>query len=112
MLAVFATVGVPPLMATAPPLTSSLPAALRLTSIVLLTLSPMTESTPALNDAVTAGVMRSPNCSNVAKRHMASRLCGDFVRRPTSCENHCFQVRRDILLFLFFEIAFGRCRRG
>ena len=39
--AVLATVGVPPWMATAPPLTRMVPAALRLTSMVLSAASPM-----------------------------------------------------------------------
>ena len=49
-----ATVGVPPMTATAPPLTRIVPAALRLTVSELSRLSPDTVSTPALKVAVTA----------------------------------------------------------
>ena len=45
--AVLATVGVPPVTATAPPLTRIWPAALRLTSMVLSRLSPKTVRVPA-----------------------------------------------------------------
>ena len=53
---VLATVGVPPTTATAPPLTRILPAALRLTVMLLSRLSPVTLSVPLLNDAVTAAL--------------------------------------------------------
>ena len=49
-----ATVGVPPMTETAPPLTRIVPAASRLTVMLLSRLSPLTLSTPLLNDAVTA----------------------------------------------------------
>jgi hypothetical protein len=49
-----ATFGEPPLTVTAPPLTRILPAASRLTVIVLSRLSPNTDSVPALNVAVVA----------------------------------------------------------
>jgi hypothetical protein len=51
---VLATVGVPPVTATAPLFTRILPAASRLIVIVLLAVSPNTVRTPALNDAVVA----------------------------------------------------------
>ena len=51
-----ATVGVPPITATAPPLTRMFPAALRLTAMLLSRLSPLTDSTPALNVAVVAAL--------------------------------------------------------
>src|SRR5829696_6829596 len=54
--AVLATVGVPPETETAPPLTSSVPAALRLMTIVLAALSPDTLSVPLLNVAVVAAL--------------------------------------------------------
>ncbi len=47
-----ATVGVPPWTATAPPLTRILPAASRLTVMVLSRLSPNTVSTPVLGENV------------------------------------------------------------
>ena len=50
----FATVGVPPTTATAPPLTRMVPAASRLTAMLLSRESPDTLSVPALNVAVTA----------------------------------------------------------
>ena len=52
--AVLATVGVPPMTATAPPLTRIWPAALRLTAMLLSRLSPVTLSMPLLKVAVTA----------------------------------------------------------
>src|SRR5262245_28531272 len=57
--AVLAIVAVPPTMATAPPLIRILPAALRLTVIVLSRLSAITVSTPlaGAKDAVTAIVL-------------------------------------------------------
>ena len=54
MSEVLATVGVPPVMATAPPLTRMFPAALRLIVIVLSSESPMTVSVEPLNVAVIA----------------------------------------------------------
>ena len=51
-----ATVGVPPVTATAPPFTRMLPAASRLIVIELSRLSPDTVSAPALNVAVTAAL--------------------------------------------------------
>ena len=59
-----ATVGVPPVTATAPPLTRSWPAALRLTVMLLSRLSPKTVNVPALKDAVTANSRRFSNDSN------------------------------------------------
>ena len=56
MSEVLATVGVPPTTAMAPPLTRILPAASRLTVMLLLRLSPNTLSVPALNVAVTAAL--------------------------------------------------------
>ena len=53
---VFATVGLPPATAIAPPLTRMPPAALRLTVIALAALSPFTLSTPALKVAVVAAL--------------------------------------------------------
>ena len=53
---VLATVGVPPETATAPPFTRMLPAALRLTVVELLRESPLTDSTPLANVAVTAAL--------------------------------------------------------
>src|SRR5262245_7774257 len=60
MVAVLAMVAVPPVMATAPPLTRSWPAALRVISMVLFEASPNTLSVCALAryDAVTAGMSR------------------------------------------------------
>ena len=57
---VLATVGVPPRIATAPPLTRIVPAALRLTVIVLSRASPKTVRMPAAGEkvAVTAGMTR------------------------------------------------------
>ena len=59
--AVLATVGVPPRIATAPPLTRIVPAASRLTVMVLSMASPMMLSMPAagMKVAVTAGTARS-----------------------------------------------------
>ena len=54
--AVLATVGVPPVTATAPPFTRILPAALRLIAIELLAASPKTVSTPLLNVEVVAAL--------------------------------------------------------
>ena len=51
-----ATVGVPPMTATAPPFTRILPAASRLIVIELLRLSPDTLSVPELNVAVVAAL--------------------------------------------------------
>ena len=51
-----ATVGVPPTTETAPPLTRMLPAALRLTVMLLSSESPVTVSVPLLNDPVTAAL--------------------------------------------------------
>ena len=51
-----ATVGVPPVFATAPPLIRILPAASRLTTIELSALSPDTVSTPLLNVALVAAL--------------------------------------------------------
>jgi hypothetical protein len=57
-------------MFTAPPFTNSLPAASRLTSIVLSKLSPITAKTPLLGmkKAFTAGVIRGPSVSKLAAR--------------------------------------------
>ena len=64
--AVLATVGVPPVTATAPPLTRILPAASRLTTIELLAASPKTVSTPLLNDAVVAALACAVRPANAA----------------------------------------------
>jgi hypothetical protein len=50
---VLATVGVPPLTGTAPPLTRMFPAASRLTEMALSTALPFTVRTPAANEAET-----------------------------------------------------------
>src|SRR3954466_13209538 len=64
MSVVFATVGVPPTMLTAPPLTNSLPAGSRDTVMALLVLSPSTVSTPLPNEAVTENIRRDSKGSN------------------------------------------------
>jgi hypothetical protein len=49
---VLATVAAPPSMATAPPFTRMFPAALRLVTMVLSTLSPVSVSKPVLGEKV------------------------------------------------------------
>src|SRR4051794_41829759 len=56
MSGVLPTAAAPPATVTAPPLTRSLPAASRLTVMLLLRLSPNTLSVPLLNVAVTAAL--------------------------------------------------------
>ena len=74
--AVLATVGVPPLTGTAPPLIRICPAALRLRSMVLLRASPSTERVPlaGVNVAVTAW-MENSLPSTCSPRARASRNC-------------------------------------
>src|SRR5262245_19348159 len=78
MSATLATVAVPPETATAPLLTRIVPAASRLSVIVFAAPSPNTVSRPApeLNDATTAGAMRSRRDSRAAKK----RPCHHFLR--------------------------------
>ena len=82
---VLATVGVPPLTATAPPFTRILPAASRLITIELSAASPKTLSTPLLNDAVVAALACEVTPANAAvasrppassrRARVASRCC-------------------------------------
>jgi hypothetical protein len=72
---VFATVGVPPMTATAPPFTRILPAVSRLITIELPALSPVTVSTPPLNVAVVAALAgtAAPAMTPAASAVAASR---------------------------------------
>src|SRR5262245_55608799 len=70
MSEVLATVGVPPVIETAPPLTRISPAALRLTTMELFRASPRTVNVPAEKVAVTAGNTRSPSLSKVSKHRL------------------------------------------
>src|SRR5262245_6943686 len=76
MSAVLATVGVPPVTCTAPPLTRIVPARLRLTVIVLLRASPKTVSVAddGRKVAVTAGRMRSCNASTLGANRSVGLL--------------------------------------
>jgi hypothetical protein len=89
--AVLATVGVPPMTATAPPLTRMFPAALRLTTIELSSASPLTVSWPelGLNVAVVAAFAgtlapaSAPAASAVpASNRAARRLDLGFIDSP------------------------------
>src|SRR3954470_19637174 len=74
---VLATVGVPPDAVTAPPLTRTVPAASRLTMMVLARLSPLTLRTPELNEAVVAACAEAP----VAARAPAASRAPASARR-------------------------------
>ena len=77
----FATVGVPPITATAPSFTRILPAALRLMTIELLAASPETLNTPELNVAVVAAlagglaatIAAAPSTTPPSSRRVARR---------------------------------------
>src|SRR5215813_13428550 len=68
---VFATVAVPPVTVTAPPLMRIVPAASRLTTIVLLRLSSNTESRPAVGEKL-AFIAIGSSFQGYDKRRFAS----------------------------------------
>src|SRR5579871_5938538 len=102
------TVGVPPRMATAPPLTRIVPAASRLMTMVLFSESPKTDSVcPAgENDAVTAGAMRSARGSRLGTKRfrqsfgrldrelLQTRFTQDVAMTKTLQKGEDGQVRR------------------
>src|SRR5262245_44620579 len=80
MVAVFGTVGVPPTIATAPPLTRSLPEASRAMVMLLSPAVPLTVSTPWLKAAVTEAAPAAPGATSAAPSatnasRSASRVC-------------------------------------
>jgi len=86
MREVLATVGVPPATVMAPPLTRSLPAASRLTVMLLPALSPSTLSVPLLNVATVAALAltvvpaRAPTASRAEVSSRRARRRRPWVR--------------------------------
>ena len=85
-------------MATAPPLMRILPAASRLTTMLLSKLSPKTVNAlaPAINVAVTDRTTRSPSCSKVRVRFRLRFDCVFCRRRINFCANW-WKVMRDMV---------------
>ena len=102
-IAVLATVGIPPWMATAPPLTRMVPAALRLTSMVLLAAAPMIISVCAagIKDAVTASISRGSMGSKpetnraVRLRRVTEQRADRFFRSLTNLDIVTSRVARE-----------------
>src|SRR4051794_16632961 len=92
MVVVLATLGEPPTTLTALPLIRILPAASRLTEMLLLLASPKTESRPAdgTKSAVTAGMMRSTRGSMVG----ANRLLLSCFRDRQTGRDCLFSMRK------------------
>src|SRR5215212_6366370 len=99
---VLATVGVPPVTATAPPLMRMVPAALRLSVIVLSSSSPNTVSLPAEKDALTAMIFVSRVVPQRGLWLIAWRVSPPLGLRAASADD-----ARGTRAFGWFEISWS-----